>query len=125
MKKRILVVDDEPLLLDLLSHLLSAMGYDVERANNSGEAAGKLKEQEYDLIFLDMKMPHVDGRALYSKVREYFPRMAERIVFLTGDVANQETLNFIKGTGNLHLRKPFMMKEVKDLLGKFFQTVYR
>ncbi len=62
MSKRILVVDDEQLLLDLLTHLLSKFGHQVDQALDSAQAAGKIKEGEYDLIFLDMKMPLMDGR---------------------------------------------------------------
>ncbi len=120
MSKRILVVDDEPLLLDLLTHLLSMIGYEVDQAQDSREASGKLKDQQYDAIFLDMKMPLMDGKEFFLKIREKFPLLAKRIVFITGDVANQQTISFIKETGNLHLQKPFTIKEVKDLLEKFF-----
>lgn len=121
MGKRILVIDDEQLLLDLLTHLLSMIGYEVEQALDSREASGKLKDQQYDAIFLDMKMPLMDGKEFYLKIRERFPLLAKRIVFITGDVANQQTISFIHETGNLHLSKPFTIKEVKDLLEKFFQ----
>lgn len=120
MSKRILVIDDEQLLLDLLTHLLSMIGYEVEQASDSREASGKLKDQQYDAIFLDMKMPLMDGKEFYIKINEQFPLLAKRIVFITGDVANQQTISFIKQTGNLHLQKPFTIKEVKDLLDRFF-----
>lgn len=121
MAKKILIIDDEQLLLDLLTHLLSKIGYQVDQALDSQEAAGKLKDQEYDVIFLDMKMPLMDGKAFYSTVRQRFPDLAKRIVFVTGDVANPETLSFLKESGNLHLQKPFTIQEVKNLLDRFFQ----
>lgn len=120
MSKRILIIDDEQLLLDLLMHLLSMIGYQVDQALDSREAAGKLKDRQYDAIFLDMKMPLMDGKEFYLKIKERFPELARRVVFVTGDVANQQTLSFIEETGNLHLRKPFTIKEVKELLEKFF-----
>lgn len=123
MGKRILVIDDEQLLLDLLTHLLSMIGYEVGQALDSREASGKLKDQQYDAIFLDMKMPLMDGKEFYLKIREQFPLLAKRIVFITGDVANQQTISFINETGNLHLQKPFTIKEVKDLLERFFQQI--
>lgn len=117
--KRALVIDDEQLLLDLLGYLLSKFGYEVDRALDSQEAAGKLKEETYDVIFLDMKMPVMSGRDFYLKVKEYFPETAKRIIFLTGDLGNQETLRFIEKTGNLYLPKPFGIREIKTLLDKF------
>jgi len=122
MAKRILIIDDEQLLLDLLTHLLSKIGYEVDRASDSREAAGKLKDQEYDAIFLDMKMPLMSGREFYSKLEERFPDIARRVVFITGDVANPETRAFLQETGHLYLQKPFTIKEVKTLLDQFFRT---
>ncbi|SRR5579884_338366 len=121
--KRILVIDDEQLLLDLLTHLLSKIGYQVDQAIDSQEAAGKLKEGGYDAIFLDIKMPLMDGRRLYEKVQTHFPEMARRIIFLTGDIANQSTAEFIRETGNLRLQKPFTIKEIKTVLDLLFQSV--
>lgn len=120
--KKILVIDDEPLLLDLLTHLLSRIGYQVDRAVDGHEASGKLKEGAYDLIFLDIKMPLMNGKEFYFKIKEYAPDLAKRVVFLTADIASQETFHFIQATGNLQLQKPFTIKEVKNLLEKFFQA---
>lgn len=122
MTKRILIIDDEQLLLDLLTHLLSKIGYEADQALDSREAAGKLKDQEYDAVFLDMKMPLMDGKEFYLKIQERFPDMAKRIVFITGDVANPETLSFLKETGAPFIQKPFTIKEVKSLLDRFFRT---
>ncbi|MBI3805149.1 MAG: response regulator [Nitrospirae bacterium] len=122
MAKKILIIDDEQLLLDLLTHLLSKIGYEVDQALDSQEAAGKLKDQTYDAIFLDMKMPLMDGKAFYSTIKQQFPELAKRIVFVTGDVANPDTVSFLKGAGNLHLQKPFTIQEVKSLLDRFFKS---
>lgn len=120
--KKILVIDDEPLLLDLLSHLLSRIGYQVDRAVNGREAAGKLKEGDYDLLFLDIKMPFMNGKDFYLKIKEYAPHLAKRVIFLTADLASKETFDFIQESGNLQLQKPFTIKEVKNLLETFFKA---
>ncbi len=122
MANRILIIDDEQLLLDLLTHLLTKIGYEADQALDSREAAGKLKDRKYDAVFLDMKMPLMDGKELYLKIQERFPDLAKRIIFITGDVANPETLSFLKETGNLFIQKPFTIKEVKNLLDRFFMS---
>ncbi len=121
MSNRILIVDDDQLLLDLLTHLLSRIGYEVEQALESGEALERLTHREFDAIFLDMKMPKMDGKEFYSKVQEQAPGFLKRIIFVTGDVANPATITFLKETGNFHLSKPFTIGEVRTLLHRFFQ----
>ncbi|MBI3803722.1 MAG: response regulator [Nitrospirae bacterium] len=120
--KRILVIDDEQLLLDLLTQLLSKIGYEVDQAIDCRKAAGLLKERGYDAIFLDVKMPLMDGIGFYDKVQSHFPEMAKRIIFLTGDVANRTTADFIKKTGSLYLQKPFTIKEIKAILNLLFDS---
>lgn len=120
--KRILVVDDEPFVIDLMVHLLSLLGYQVDAAHGYQEASGKLKDQPYDLIFLDMKMPMMSGREFYLKIKEFIPAMTNRIVFLTGDVGNDDTFRFITETKSLYLGKPFTIKEVRNLLDRFFKN---
>lgn len=121
MGKRILVIDDEQLLLDLMEDLLVRLGYQVDPVLDVREAFDKLGEKEYDAVFLDMSMPLMDGREFYLKIREKFPALAGRIVFVTGDLANPVTASFIKESGNLLLQKPFTLSEVKDLLERCFQ----
>jgi CheY-like chemotaxis protein len=125
MSKQILVIDNEPLVLDLFIHLLPNFGYYADQAPNGREAFGKLNRQEYDAIFLDFKMPDLGGKAFYQKVREHFPRLSKRIVFVTADLADLETISFINGTGNFYLEKPFTIRSIKNLLEDLFQTGWR
>ena len=122
MSKRILVIDDEPLIVDLLTHLLSRFDYQADQASHHQEALEKLSHIPFDAIFLDMRMPDIDGKEFYLQIRKRFPHLAERVVFVTGDIANPETMSFVRETGNLYLEKPFTMRSVKDLLEKYFQT---
>lgn len=119
--KQILIIDDEQLLLDLLEHLLVRLGYQVDPVLDVGEAFYKLENYTYDAIFLDMRMPLMGGKEFYLKIGEKFPALSKRIVFVTGDLANPATASFIQETENLHLQKPFTLKEVEDLLVRFFQ----
>lgn len=117
--KKILVVDDDPPLYHLLNHLLSSLGHRLDRAVNNQEAAGRLKDDEYDFILLDLEMDHINGKALYLNIEADFPQMTDRVAFLTQGTSNSELELFIKETGRLRLQKPFTIKEVKGLLQKF------
>lgn len=122
MDKHILVVDDEPLLLDLLTLLLSKSGYRVDQAPDAMAALRMLDEQKYDAILLDMRMPNVDGKSFYERVKERSADLAARIIFVTGDLANPQTASFLQATGNPCLEKPFTRTQLEAVLSRFFRS---
>ena len=116
--KRILVVDDEQHILTLLSRILTREGCIVETANNGDAAASKLAEQSWDLIISDVKMPGMDGRRLYAHVLATQPELVNRIIFTTGDTANEATLNFLAELDRPYLRKPFFTETVRRVVAQ-------
>ena len=110
--KSILVVDDEPEIVAVLTEMLSADGQFVETAANGALALEKLRERSYDLIVSDIKMPELDGLGLWREMERRDPRLVRRIVFVTGDTLGPETKEFLKQTGAPCLAKPFIEDEV-------------
>lgn len=121
MDRHLLVVDDEPLLRDLLTLLLSKSGYRVDQAPDGMTALRMSDEQKYDAILLDMRMPNVDGRSLYERLKERSADLAARIIFVTGDLANPQTASFLQATGNPYLEKPFTRAQLEAVLERFFR----
>lgn len=119
--KRILVVENESIIRNFLSSLLSRFGYFVTQTQSGGEALEKLNEEEFDGIFLDIHLNDMSGKELYQKLKDRSAGLAGRIVFITGDLRNPKTESFVRQTGNLCLEKPFTITELKDLLKQFFQ----
>ncbi len=72
MKARILIVDDDPLLIELFSTLLKANGYEVLKAGNGMEALEKIEKENPDLILLDLMMPDMDGIEVCQRVRAQY-----------------------------------------------------
>lgn len=122
MNEHLLVVDDEPLLLDLLTLLLSKSGYRVDQASDGMTALRMLDEQKYDAILLDIRMPNVDGRSFYERLKERSADLAARIIFVTGDLANPQTASFLQATGNPYLEKPFTRAQLEAVLARFFRS---
>jgi len=73
--KKILVVDDDPDILDAVSMILEARGYEVVLARNGMECLDKLRVEEPDLLILDLLMPKMDGFAVYKELQS--PKWAE------------------------------------------------
>ena len=82
---RILVVDDEPEVGQLLLDILERDGHRVDRASSGREALERLAEREVDLILSDLRMPDLDGPALYRELAARRPELLARLVFVTGD----------------------------------------
>jgi DNA-binding response OmpR family regulator len=119
--KRILLVDDEQDILDIQSRVLTAAGYCVDTACDGLVALRKLAAEEYALIVSNLRMPELGGEALYRRLCISYPHLRRRVVFCTGDTANQDTLRFLTATGAPVLLKPFtidaLLATVSQALG--------
>jgi two-component system NtrC family sensor kinase len=109
---RVLVVDDEPVLRELLSDLLKSAGHTVETARDGRAALRAALEKSFDVILSDLKMPGLDGQGLYEAVCKERPAMRTRFVFTTGDVVNPESEGFLQDTGCPYLSKPFKLEAI-------------
>jgi len=118
-RSRVLVVDDEAVILDLLADLLESRGVTVETASSGREALQKLRAVEFDAVLLDMKMPGMSGREVYETLGRVDPRMQRRVVFATGDIVTPETRRFLEEVGSPVLAKPFEIDHATDLLVRF------
>jgi DNA-binding response OmpR family regulator len=104
---RALLVEDERVVGDLLAEFLALEGYEVDRAMDGREALELVRRRTYALIVSDVRMPDVDGPALYHELRLASPELARRMVFVTGDVMSPETRRFLDETSLRYLEKPF------------------
>jgi PAS domain S-box-containing protein len=116
----ILVVEDEAALATAVIDALRDAGYIVAHAVDGEDALGKLKEQSFDAVICDLKMPRMDGKAFYRLLSVATPGLAKRVIFVTGDVAGTEAEKFLKESGCRWLAKPFrlndLLRTVKDTL---------
>lgn len=118
---RILVVDDEPPITELLSEMLMMMGHEAHCCNFPTEALDRMESEQFDLVLSDFRMPGMNGRQFYKAVQERCPQLAGKIVFLTGDVGNDETQKFLDSIGNENLSKPFHFEEVTGMITRLVQ----
>jgi len=115
---RILVVDDEPAILDLLIEVLEQAGHRVDTADNGQEARRKVQAGEYDLVLTDVRMPQMDGVELYRTVLAASPSLRDRVIFMTGDLIDSNTTSFLA-----ELNVPTLAKPMD--LGQLHETVRR
>jgi PAS domain S-box-containing protein len=102
----ILVVDDEPEVGQLLIDILERDGHRVDRVGSGREALTRLADGEVDLILSDLRMPDLDGPALYRELAAQRPDLLPRLVFMTGDTLGGDMTGFLSETGVRVLEKP-------------------
>jgi DNA-binding response OmpR family regulator len=114
--KRILVVDDEPEIVDLLHDLLVARGYEVDSAGDAAGALDLVRANIYDAAILDFNLPDMDGVMLHRQIRQMDEELAENTLFASGLVQSEQNLGYYTMHGKGFLSKPFDVQEVVDAL---------
>jgi CheY-like chemotaxis protein len=110
----ILVLDDEKALAEMLGEMLDILGHKALVCHSAERALELIETHSFDVIISDFRMPGLDGRQFYELAKQKHPELARRIIFLTGDVVNEETQGFIRSTGNPHLEKPFDLARIRQ-----------
>jgi signal transduction histidine kinase len=114
--KTILVVDDEESLLHMMKEELKRHSYEVKTATNGETALRKMGEQKFDLIVCDIKMPGLNGRQVYERLRAESPETCRRMVFITGDIIGSPLRDFLETEKRPIIAKPFSLGELRQTI---------
>jgi len=116
----VLLVEDERALALAVSEALIDAGLQVDHAGDGEEALARVRQSSYDVVICDLKMPRVDGMALYRAIAAASPVLARRVIFVTGDVAGADAERFLEESGCRWLAKPFrlgdLLRSVREAL---------
>jgi len=119
LNKKILIVDDDPHLLRLLSIRLSAAGYNVESAASAKIALGILTSFQPHMVISDLRMEGMDGMALFEQIRKQYPHMP--VVIMTAHGTIPDAINATKQGVFSFLTKPFESQELLETAQKAIQ----
>lgn len=111
---RILVVEDEPTIAQLIADVLSEEGHFVETILDSRQGLDLALRHWYDLVICDLRMPHLDGRAFYRQLASSENPLQHRLIFVTGDTLAPRTVDFLRKCGLPYVAKPFLIEELKQ-----------
>ena len=106
LRLRLLVVDDEPSICQVLTLLLADHGVDVVTALSGSEARMQLAAGRFDVLLIDLRLRDIRGDLLFRSLVETDPCLQERTLFMTGDIST-EAERLIAATNCPYLRKPF------------------
>ena len=120
MAKRILLVDDEPLILKGLKYSLEQDGYEIESAVDGEEALEKFFAHPCDLIVLDVMLPKIDGLQVCQRIRE---RSNVPIIMLTAKGEDMDKILGLEYGADDYMTKPFNVLEVKARIKTIFRRI--
>lgn len=121
-KMKLLIIDDEPLNVALLEHILAGSGYSrVQSIEDSREATATIESFSPDLVLLDLMMPHVDGFAILEQLRSRGDGTFLPVIVLTADANEQTKMRALRGGATDFLLKPFDHVEVLLRIGNLLE----
>jgi signal transduction histidine kinase len=116
--KKVLVIDDEEPILQMVAEALSGHGYQVDVARDGESALTRIAQTSYDLALCDWKMPGLNGQQVYERIRSSNPALSERMIFITGDVINERAQKFLQERKKACLSKPFSLGEFRAAINR-------
>jgi signal transduction histidine kinase len=111
-----LIVDDEADVGQILSEMLTALGMSCDVVTSGGMALERIQARDFDAIICDVRLPDIDGPALFGWIAEHRPRLCARIAFVTGDTLGHASERFLADVRRPLLEKPFLPADVRRLI---------
>jgi DNA-binding NtrC family response regulator len=117
-QKKVLVVEDEPIIGKVCQRTLTASGFKVDMAVNGLVAKKMVGEKSYDLCLSDIRTPEMNGIELFEYLEQEHPELACKMIFTTGDVLSNNIETFLKRVNRPFLAKPFSPDELRKVIGQ-------
>jgi len=117
--KNILIVDDNITNVKIMKRKLNKLNYKVDVAYNGQECLNKIKDNEYDIIFMDIIMPIMDGLTTTKIIRQNFQCKQPIIIALTANTSEEDILKTKQSGMNEFLSKPIDFTKLQELLKKY------
>ena len=119
---RILICDDDPLLLELINFRLDAKGYEVIKTIDGDEALAKTREEKPDLVVLDAMMPRMDGFEVLLRLKNDPATAQIPVIMLTARRSERDIVSALERGADDYLVKPFIPDE---LLARIFKLIVK
>lgn len=120
-KYKILIVDDEEGIVEVLKSHLKLEGYTVDTANSAAEAFNKVKKDKYHIVLTDIVMPEMDGIELLREIKSY--DALTQVIMMTGYSTMDKTISSLEFGANDYILKPF--KSVEQVIQIIDYSVHK
>lgn len=122
-KLPVLVIEDEPSVMSFVKAALERAGYSVLTAASGVQALPMLEQGDFLGVVSDMRTPGgVDGADVHAWLTTHRPQLVSKLVFITGDIVNEETAQTLIKTGAPCVEKPFRISQLMEVVKKVMGT---
>jgi len=115
---QLLLVDDDATVLDLVRETLEGCGYSIDTVTNSQDAIARVKGGGYSMIILDLLLPDMNGFILAQEIKRVDPHLSDRILFISGILFGQSTVDHLGSVGAGFLSKPFQLESLIEAVDR-------
>ena len=119
---KILLVDDEVEIAQTLADLMEPEGHDIDIAANGAIALEKIRKSSFDVIISDLRMPVMDGPALYEALQRELPSYLNKIIYVTGDTLSTHVQDFLSNHIVPVVEKPYRLKDIHRALSDLLKN---
>ncbi|MCG8357913.1 MAG: PAS-domain containing protein [Kiloniellales bacterium] len=113
---RVMVIDDEIDVAELIAEVLREDGHEVELASSGETALARITDSAFDLVLSDIRMPGMDGPRLFQAVVDSRPELAGKVAFITGDTMSTKVRSFLDNSGCHYIEKPITPSDLRHLV---------
>jgi len=120
-RRKVLIVEDEPSIRNVLYVLLAALGCDGDVASGAEEALTRIQQESFDAVLLDLRCSELPAEEMVAQIKELRPNLVGRVLVITGDVTDPRTLEVIERNCLPHVSRNRVIEELwtrlRNLLG--------
>jgi two-component system NtrC family sensor kinase len=119
----VLVIEDEPSVMAFVRAALERNGYQVHSAVTGALALQMLQQHGYAGVISDMRTPGgVDGADVWEWISQNRPELLAKVIFITGDIVNEDTARTLQRTGAPYIEKPFRVSELLAVVRRVLEN---
>ena len=117
----LLLIEDERSVMDFVSTALKRNGYACVTSNSAAEGIRQLESGRFSGVISDMRTPGgASGADVHAWIVAHRPELSKRMLFITGDTVNEDTMKTLESTGVPYIEKPFRVQELINIVEKIF-----
>lgn len=115
-RRKVLIVEDEPSIRNILSSLVAGLGCDGDIANSGQQALAMIMREKFDAVLLDLRCPNLPAEEVVSQIQEIRPSLIGRVLVITGEVADAKTMELIERYFLLQVPRNRLLQDLRGWL---------